>query len=456
MVDLDSGTSRSAGPSTLSPGQQYTAGDVFAGAGGASRGIERAGVKPLFAVDHWGPAVQSLRSNFPRSQIYNMDVYDFITSDETRRHVDILHLSPPCQFWSPAHTVPGQNDEQNQAVLFCCTDLIEKFRPRLFTVEQTFGILSPKFRQFFNTFLNGFTTHGYSVRWKIMHLCNYGVPQLRKRLIMIGSAPGERLPPFPPATHSKDGASGLKPWATPHSVLAPIPPTLANPLHRPHLRRRFDPPKAPWDPTRLARTITCSGGQNYHWSGERDFTLLEYAVLQGFPTWHRFEGQYVKKQIGNAFAPSVVKILYEHLVEWLLREDGFEASARRGGERRCRWGWRRGVWWIWWTVVMMSGWGRRRKRLLRLGRAVWGKFGGRSRSVGRWFSGVCRCRRELLMWTWMGTMTSAWPREGKMFGGWIGRPAMLRPRRLAIPHHTGTTMSRRRGLLVSDWVAHVL
>jgi DNA (cytosine-5)-methyltransferase 1 len=227
--------------------------------------------------------------------------------------------------------VPGQNDEQNQAVLFCCTDLIEKFRPRLFTVEQTFGILSPKFREFFNTFINGFAIHGYSVRWKILHLSSYGVPQLRKRLIMIGSAPGERLPPFPPPTHSKDGAGGLKPWATPPSVLAPIPPTLANPLHRPHLRRRFDPPKAPWDPTRLARTITCSGGQNYHWSGERDFTLLEYAVLQGFPTWHRFEGQYVKKQIGNAFAPSVVKILYEHLVEWLLKEDGFEASARRGG-----------------------------------------------------------------------------------------------------------------------------
>jgi DNA (cytosine-5)-methyltransferase 1 len=331
MVDLDSETSSGAKLSTLSPGQRYTAGDVFAGAGGASRGIERAGVKLLFAVDHWSPAVRSLRSNFPWSQIYDMDVYDFITSDDTRRDVDILHLSPPCQFWSPAHTVPGQNDEANQAILFCCTDLIEKFRPRLFTVEQTFGILSPRFREFFHTFLNGFTTHGYSVRWKILHLSNYGVPQLRKRLIMIGSAPGERLPPFPPATHSKDGAGGLKPWTTPFSVLAPIPATFPNPLHRPHLRRRFDPPKTPWDPTRLARTITCSGGQNYHWSGERDFTLLEYAVLQGFPTWHRFEGQYVKKQIGNAFAPSVVKVLYEHLAEWLLEEDGFDPSVGRVG-----------------------------------------------------------------------------------------------------------------------------
>lgn len=329
VIDLDQPSVTAQAPS-LSPGQRYTAGDVFAGAGGASRGIERAGLKLEFAVDNWELAVRSMKSNFPQTQIYDMNVYNFITSDDTRRDVDILHLSPPCQFWSPAHTVAGRNDEQNQAVLFSCTDLIAKFRPRLFTVEQTFGLLSPKFTQFFNTFLNGFTVHGYSVRWKIAPLCNYGVPQLRRRLIMIGSAPGERLPPFPLPTHSQDGTGGLKPWATPQSALAHIHLRLNHPLHQ---RRRPGGkpfvPKAPWDPTRLARTITCSGGQNYHWSGKRDFTLLEYAVLQGFPTWHRFEGSYIKKQIGNAFAPSVVKILYDHLVDWLLTEDGFDKAARQ-------------------------------------------------------------------------------------------------------------------------------
>jgi DNA (cytosine-5)-methyltransferase 1 len=96
----------------------------------------------------------------------------------------------------------------------------------------------------------------------------------------------------------------------------------------PHLSRRFNPPKAPWDPEQLARTITTSGGQNYHWDGKRDFTLLEYAMLQGFPTWHRFEGRCVKRQIGNAFAPTVVKALYQHLVRWLLVQDGFDPSTR--------------------------------------------------------------------------------------------------------------------------------
>lgn len=52
-------------------------------------------------------------------------------------------------------------------------------------------------------------------------------------------------------------------------------------------------------------------------------------ALQGFPTWHRFRGRYIKKQIGNAFAPSVVKILYDHLVAWLLQQDGFDPAVRR-------------------------------------------------------------------------------------------------------------------------------
>lgn len=332
VVDVDADHDQQSNNSralTVSPGQKYTAGDVFAGAGGASRGIERAGVRLLFAVDHWSHAAESLRSNFATSDIYNMEVTDFILAKNIRYDVDILHLSPPCQFWSPAHTVAGKNDDHNIAVLFSCPDLIEKFRPRLFTVEQTFGLLSPKFKEFFNTLIHGFTKLGYSVRWKVVPLANYGVPQLRKRLIMIGAAPGERLPPLPPPTHSKNGAGGLKPWATPKTVLAPLARCRGHELHRPALSRRFDPPKAPWDPNQLARTITTNGGQNYHWDGTRDFTLLEYAVLQGFPPWHRFRGRYVKKQIGNAFAPTVVRVLYDHLVTWLLRQDGFDPAACR-------------------------------------------------------------------------------------------------------------------------------
>ncbi|KAK3941949.1 S-adenosyl-L-methionine-dependent methyltransferase [Diplogelasinospora grovesii] len=312
-------------PIRLLPGQRYSAGDAFAGAGGVSRGMERAGAHVVFAIDHWSPAVASLRSNFRQSDIYHMDVTDFINNRSINYRVDLLHLSPPCQVWSPAHTRPGRNDEDNTAVLFSCTHLVDKIRPRVFTLEQTFGMLHSRFRLVFNTLIHGFAMHGYSVRWKVVHLASYGLPQPRKRLIIIGAGPGEKLPPFPEPTHSRTGSDGLLPLVTAWQALAPLRRIRAHEHHQPATTRRFGVPKTPWDPNRpLPHTITCGGSDNYHWDGTRDFTPLELATLQGFPRWHNFTGGYIKKQIGNAFPPSIVKVFYEHLISWLDRQDGVD------------------------------------------------------------------------------------------------------------------------------------
>ena len=68
--------------------------------------------------------------------------------------------------------------------------------------------------------------------------------------------------------------------------------------------------------------MTTSGGQNYHPSGTRDFTLREYASLQGFPLNHVFRGTGIKKQIGNAVPPCVAKVLFESVKRDLDRADG--------------------------------------------------------------------------------------------------------------------------------------
>lgn len=68
--------------------------------------------------------------------------------------------------------------------------------------------------------------------------------------------------------------------------------------------------------------MTCSGGQNWHPDGWRDFTVREYASLQGFPQNHVFRGSYVKKQIGNAVPPCVGKVLFESIKKELDAVDG--------------------------------------------------------------------------------------------------------------------------------------
>ncbi|RYP03624.1 hypothetical protein DL764_005003 [Monosporascus ibericus] len=302
------------------PQQQYTFADMFCGAGGASCGAEMAGFSVKLGCDNSPHACETYRHRFSGSELRQMDIFQFILEDaDSTLRVDVMHLSPPCQFWSPAHTVPGANDDANIASLFSCHELIKKLRPRLFTLEQTFGILHPRFEHYFNALIHGFTQYGYSVRWKIVDLLIWGCPSKRRRLIMIGSCPGEKLPPFPPPTHSgsPQPGDGTRPYVTVREALRKITPenTMQYPLHS-CCRERWCPD------TPLQRTITCSGGiGNYHYSGRRYFNLREYATLQGFPVDYEFRSSNVKKQIGNAFPPCVVKTLYKHIKHWLLRTD---------------------------------------------------------------------------------------------------------------------------------------
>ncbi|KAI8945327.1 S-adenosyl-L-methionine-dependent methyltransferase [Xylaria longipes] len=307
------------------PGQRYTFGDMFCGAGGASCGAQKAGFHVKVACDHHSGACKTYTEAFPDAQLYMMDIFEFIISEYTKTRVDVLHLSPPCQFWSPAHTCAGVNDDANIAALFSCHELIRKLRPRLFTLEQTFGILHPQFEYYFNALVNGFTENNYSVRWKIVDLVDWGSPATRKRLIMIGSCPGEDLPPFPEATHVAPGVNKKekKPYVTVQKMLARIPRGASqyDDMHQPQDMVRKRLPR--WDPdVTLRRCITTNGGYgNYHPNGRRDFTLREYATLQTFPVDYPFQYPDKKKQIGNAFPPQVVKVLYTHLRKWLDKQD---------------------------------------------------------------------------------------------------------------------------------------
>ncbi|KAI1183280.1 S-adenosyl-L-methionine-dependent methyltransferase [Nemania serpens] len=307
------------------PGQRYTFGDMFCGAGGASYGARKAGFQVKVACDHHVGAYNTYAEVFPEAKLYTLDIFHFITEVQSKIRVDVLHLSPPCQFWSPAHTCAGVNDDANIAVLFSCEKLIEKLRPRLFTLEQTFGILHPRFEFYFNSLLHGFTQNNYSVRWKIVDLVDWGSPATRKRLVMIGACPGEELPPFPAATHVAPDSPqrGKRPYVTVKKMLARIPGDASkyDEMHQPRKMVRKRLPR--WDPdVTLRRCITTNGGYgNYHPNGRRDFTLREYATLQTFPVDYLFQNPDRKKQIGNAFPPMVVKVLYTHLRKWLENQD---------------------------------------------------------------------------------------------------------------------------------------
>jgi DNA (cytosine-5)-methyltransferase 1 len=136
------------------------------------------------------------------------------------------------------------------------------------------------------------------------------------------TSPGEKLPDFPPQSHIdpiKYPDSSLKPWVSVNSVLRSIPEGAKH--HNPESMKPLT--MRPWDGHSIApRCITTHGGQNYHPSGTRDFTLREYAALQGFPPNHIFGDTNVKKMIGNAVPPVIAKVLFSWIRKHLEEQDG--------------------------------------------------------------------------------------------------------------------------------------
>ncbi|ORY60579.1 S-adenosyl-L-methionine-dependent methyltransferase [Pseudomassariella vexata] len=264
--------------------QQYTYADIFCGAGGTSRGAKSAGFRLKMACDIWEAACLTYQRSFPECDIRQLDVHHLI------------------QYLSNTEQRPD-NDDTNLAALFSCFQIIKKLKPRIVMLEQTFGILHRRFEHYFNLLNNCFTNSHYSVSYRVIHMETWGVPQPRKRLIIIASGPGEKLPSFPPPKPGRPTVA---------KALATIGRRAT--LHNPEELKRGGRakgtyPKAPWDPE------------------ERAFTLREFAALQTFPSHHRFKGQAIKKQIGNAVPPAAAEWLCRYILQHLLRDDGMEARV---------------------------------------------------------------------------------------------------------------------------------
>ena len=118
-------------------------------------------------------------------------VDEFCDSRQRGNYVsDVLHLSCPCQYYSPNNTRKGtaRNDESNQAASFCVDALLKKVRPRFIHSEQTFGLLRLSHWKDFNIFLSQFTDSGFSISWQVRQFKRDGLPQPRRRLLMNAAA----------------------------------------------------------------------------------------------------------------------------------------------------------------------------------------------------------------------------------------------------------------------------
>ena len=166
--------------------QRYTFADAFCGCGGTSRGAAMAELHLKWAFDFARAMCKSYQRNFPATQVYCTSADQFVMQKIMGIVVDILHLSPPCNYFSPAHTTEGRDDDQNTAASFVITELLKLILPRVVTLENTLG-LERRHPLYLHAVVQQFTVLGFSVTWKIMKLADYGVPQNRERLVIIAA-----------------------------------------------------------------------------------------------------------------------------------------------------------------------------------------------------------------------------------------------------------------------------
>lgn len=166
--------------------------DLFAGAGGFSEGLEKAGIRVGLAQElHPQPAL-SLAFNHLHSQVLvgdlrsiNLGLMDFILRDKFgEKPVDIIVGGPPCQGFSTAGK-KQKDDPRNSLFSYYCK-VVEYFRPKIVVLENVPGFKKMHNGDIYREAIASFSSLGYSLRDTILNACDYGVPQRRMRFIMVG------------------------------------------------------------------------------------------------------------------------------------------------------------------------------------------------------------------------------------------------------------------------------
>ena len=156
---------------------------LFTGAGGLDLGFEKAGFTVIWANEFDSKIWETFEHNFPHVKLDRRSITD-VSVDEIP-DCDGMIGGPPCQSWSEAGAGRGINDERGQ-LFYDYIRIIKTKQPKFFLVENVSGIISSRHKKSFEGFLKEFAGCGYEISWKLVNANDYGVPEDRERVIIVG------------------------------------------------------------------------------------------------------------------------------------------------------------------------------------------------------------------------------------------------------------------------------
>ena len=316
--------------------------DLFSGAGGFTLGFHSAGFSlESLAVEIDTDCSDTFRHNFAMSKILESDVRD---ADFSSIQADVVVAGPPCQGFSKLNRYRS-DDDRNDLYLEVLR-AVDAINPQVVVVENVPAFLQSAAGA---DCVNGLRGRGFAVRQAVVNVADHGVPQHRKRALVVAARPGTALP-WPVQTHAARRANVMLPHRTVSDAFALLPtePDGRN-WHRPYVDRAYAaryrsipegggrkdlPPDLVLDcwrktdgfsdvfgrllwgrPSTTIRTefFRAEKGRFLHPTADRPITAREAARLQSFPDSFTFPEeqtlQSVARQIGNAMPPKAAEAI---------------------------------------------------------------------------------------------------------------------------------------------------
>lgn len=338
---------------------------IFSGAGGLDIGLQRAGWDCLYATDFDKYAIETLKLNAIAGRFHGngvikqADIRDLtgkaMLSEMGKRRGDIALLAggPPCQSWSSAGHQLGFNDPRGR-LFEDYLRVAKELDVRWLVFENVRGLITARGSDgapgsALAAIRQALFSAGWQTRVELFNAANYGVPQRRVRVVLVGYRTGDE-PPIPHASHSESGEPGQASWVSMTEALAAIAPLEVDEIIRPSGKlaleletipagsgvkspgkRETTRPGGHWgykqgafvaDLKRPARTVTANAQQDWirdPLHGLRRLSPRECAALQTFPADWVFAGKRVDqyRQIGNAVPPLLAerigRVLLDHV-----------------------------------------------------------------------------------------------------------------------------------------------